>query len=698
MSILQRTDTASASTPSATSTAEVAEHAEYALGGCSGALPNTAQMHKDKMFYVCNRSILSEGTEYFPEIRGYITAVDISDEFIAVGSDGGSVCLIDRRTGATQTVQESSAVLSVRQAPGTVVWCTRDTLCISGENMASKQAYATNNIIVDLWVYQKESVLYIVSGTYNGKIEVRESEVQKADGQERKHTIQQTKETLSYKSEVQNISGVYRDGEISIAASFSSGKVGIFAYGTAERVLKKTDTLLAHRHSCTSAHWNPHRPQELITTSEDGTAVLWRYSTFWKAAEMYGAIGGPSVVSALMDSKNNVFLQTRTGGIYQATQSVQGGAECNLQHTVSGHTDAIVSVDTLGDLVLTGSCDRTVRIFQAGSCAPMLYEIARPVISGYTMAGAVFIDEDTVVSAADENILRVYKATNLYRQNRKKKEDAALSFTATQQELSLTTLPSNPEEKERCTVASVSLSEMGLLTNQFCEVGKVYGFPFEIKELKALPGKMVVLGCKSSQKEFSSLFVLNTEYQIVQRVEAHTLNITKIAVSPSQEHICTVGRDRKVALFGVVEGRERFAEAEVLPAFKSTDWGVKLLDVQRDHQREIFAVTFSSDGTAVYTSSRDKRLSTYSITEQGLSLVSQVETDGHVTALYHSRTLFQGTEEGEVIAGQRKTKLHSAPIQHITMVQTHPPKLLTATEDGVIKTTALSKVYHTSAH
>ncbi|KAI5131379.1 hypothetical protein NEPAR04_2248 [Nematocida parisii] len=428
---------------------------------------------------------------------------------------------------------------------------------------------------------------------------------------------------------------------------------------------------------------------------------------------------------------------------------------CNApSNIISGNLSGISHLSIKNNYLVTAN-GPTVRVFFI-SRNGNIEEIFRPVIDGFPVNSVItdwaimengkIISEDFSLITNSNNIIKVYKPTelfqirkrhcesaeklllkyneilreydlnsegsiqrnslnellvetesfleyikNIYNENDKNKNN--LPFTAIKQELSLTTLPHTPEKDDIQTVFENIKTDLGLSTNHFLEVDKIYGFPFEISTFIKYSKDLVLLGCKSSQRAFSNLFVLNSNLETVQKVFTHTKTITMIL---SQDNvIATLGKDRKIAIYRVKQGKANFSPEDTEESFRENDFGVEFLSSRIDHKKEILAAEMHD--TEIITSSKDKTVNTYSIQNEGLNLIKTDKVTVPATAIHvlminsHKYTML-GNNNGYIFINGNTKKLHNSRITNIRSYTSEDGQqfIITASEEGIIRTTKLS--------
>lgn len=410
----------------------------------------------------------------------------------------------------------------------------------------------------------------------------------------------------------------------------------------------------------------------------------------------------------------------------------------------SGNTGRIKSLHVSGNCIITAS-GPWVRIFKVQN--RRLCEVFRPIVDGFPING-VISDWNGQFLANSNNILKVYTPTQLYNivindmfskietlaeeyekclvqkktsinteqelaqktallRNKidicmpeRIQQNTQLPFTAVKQELSLTTVPvSHPSTEEIDYIYSTIQCDLGLANNHLVEKEKIYGFPFEISTITKAGDSMVLISCSSSQKEFSNLFVLNSQLEIVQKIFVHSKTITHVLVS--NKIVATIGKDRRIAVYKVcllssISKAEHITIHRTEKPGKIEDFGLELLDTRIDHRKSILAACIAEN--RIVTSSRDKTLITYTIDQEKLQIetVQQINTpitavkalDKAATALNTSinTRLVLGDDTGHMHIGPNKHKIHNSAITHIDLYRSDERDyFVTASEDGVLK-------------
>ncbi|KAM0681031.1 Elongator subunit elp2 [Glugoides intestinalis] len=362
------------------------------------------------------------------------------------------------------------------------------------------------------------------------------------------------------------------------------------------KTVELLQTLNGHSNWVNNACW---RNGKLYSVSSDKTARVWELSSnqtteFYTCTDM---IGAASELVGVAFIEGRLITQAKTGGIDK---------QLDNEYYITGHLSEVTDIDWKNEILLSGSLDQTTRLFY------MKHECARAQIHGFSITSVKFLPGDTVrfISSAQETIIRVFEATQAFFNNCI--EAKSLSIEE-ERETCKTEEPYNS-----CTakyVASAHLAELNLTneistaliedplsenslsTHVFKEIKKIYGHYFEVKNIAV--GKDLILSCnRSATKKFAGLFFWNLDGEKLQYIEAHELDIQRIAISSDEKYVLTVGRDQLVFLYLIEDN-------VVVPIKKFTE-----------HSRVVWDCAFSNDSTMFATCSRDGKLIIYDTLSQ----------------------------------------------------------------------------------
>lgn len=683
----------------------------FTSGGCN-ANSNTSALLGDTLLYAARRALMvvTDGAEaVIPPFASNITALSAKGSLVSVGSANGDVCAWAIQEhgggqGAALVLKEKvrGCVTALTFCGGYLVCSTREGIFFgkvakfeeNKENrdepgpsagLAESRLPLENDAVISMDGIEKRvgphTMHLLAMGLYGGGIVIAELVGS---------TLEIRHSSLGYKDPIRTIE-ICGDGRehVDFCCAIQNGKVAISRYDPTTGTQKRIGIIPAHKGRCLSARW-ANGPRSIITASDDGTSTKWvETSSGWECTRKFGDSGGPPIYNAMENSSGDVILQVDTGGFYKYKKD-EG---YKLARCVGGNTGPVVAIDALCDLIMTSSLDRTVRIYQLRGGSAV--EVARPLISGYEMVSAKFLDEMTLLTAASENILRVLRGTQSFLHQIGEprghgRED--LCIVAEMQELSLSNLPvSYLGDEDKKHIFSSLGTERSLSTGVFQEIHKEYGHPFEIQDVNVADG--IILSCnKSSSPAHSGLFVSNMDYELVQRIDVHDLNITRISVSRNKQMVACVGRDRKCSLYLVVRGRGNLegsaGAGRIYSEFREDGSGLACIAERRDHTRLIWDCVFSEDSSRLTTCGKDKQVITYKVTAEGLEILDVQKHEEEVTALAEGgefRAL--GTSSGKVLitrVNQGPTlshQLHNARINRLEIHEFGGARMLISVAD-----------------
>jgi WD40 repeat protein len=609
----------------------------FVFGGCNRGVFSAYE--DGRLFYAAHNMLLVHGntTEaVVPPFSSRITALSVDGDRVALGSAEGDIALLVGRE-VIVSAKAASSVSSVGIVGDILLSASRDLVQTwriprdpGASNLEKSEYRVPGEMVISVCGVEVEEKTVIVAGTYGGTVVVL------APGPGTRK--------LQFKSPIRTVDAfVERDEEerefALICGAIQDGRAFVLKYSPGN--LRRTGMISLYRGRCMSARWTAER--EIITSSDDGTVSKWVESNGWQSSQMFGEMGGPCVQNA-MGTEEGVILQMETGGFYRY------GREGYLERFVGGSTEAIVSIDQLEDLVLVACLDRSVRIYQARREG--VVEIYRPLIAGYEMVSALFLDLFTLVTAAQENVLRILRGTEGYRflleegRGKRVECDKDLCVLAGMQELSLSNIATEPESGKEKAFSTLG-TERALSSEVFQEIHKEYGHPFEVESLCVIKGKMILSANRASTCTHAKLVVSNMRYEVVQRIESHSQSITSICAAVDGTLVSSVGRDRRCTLYQAVS-REAASE-EITGEFKEGDCGLRMVCSVRDHKKMPTGSVFSRDSTHLSTCGRDGNVFRYRIQENGLKMVMNKGFGEEISSIEeYEDVLFLGSVSGDI--------------------------------------------------
>lgn len=703
-------------------------------GGCTSSSPNALAVLGRESFYINGSCILgSSGISYsVPEITPGISSFDVDAEHMSIGTSQGQIAFLsmhgdysaDEKSGDNNCLEEKSSapndafieslnrirakiagqpIFSIRHLNRQILCSTyTHAYFIQGSQILE---IPTASAVVDCSIAQVQSthegnktLTYLVLGMYSGVLTVfSTSDCSQRSSVAANGSIKTVSTRIS-----SEVSGTPK---LHICVGYATGNVGVFEYSIKTTALRRACSIPAHRSQCSSAKWTP--VNSILTSSMDGTASTWEMKeAHWVCTKRVGNQGSP-LYSAVADAHGAVHALAQGGGIcvFGIPQRFFPKKEKEPgEHILGGHTRRVRSVEVRNGLILTASDDRTIRMFRIEQGRAV--EVFRPLTGGHAIASASFITENTLIAAPEDTVMRVLEGTQLFAhsvsagEKKNQEQDLPLEcknipFTAGKQELSLTNLPVFAiSEEEKDQILRDFPTDVLLRTQQFHETQKVYGHPFESACVKCLDGSLILSASRASQKQHASLFITDARtYEVKERIDVHSLGITQIITTETQEHILTVGRDRLIAIFRYDRASKKVA----------------LLDTACHHRRAVLAAAFvevdaydQSRNISVITTGKDKMMHIYTMEEAGklalemsvhlpfaatgLAAVERREPSGHTPSLL----VLCGTSEGVVAVGvvqeRKKNQYHYHILAQVRICSTEIENITRYNEDTFVCT------------
>jgi elongator complex protein 2 len=263
------------------------------------------------------------------------------------------------------------------------------------------------------------------------------------------------------------------------------------------------------------------------------------------------------------------------------------------------------------------------------------HELARPQIHGYDLNAVSSLNDWKFVSGADEKVVRVFQTskatadlvnrlagnltdTEVYHLRRALMKN--LPSTANLPVLGLSNKESSTTDEELSTTLLHTLNTPPLedhLSRYTLspELEKLYAHPSEIIALSTShSSKYIASTCKATTPENAVIRIFNTtNYAEIAILKAHNLTVVKLAWSPNDKFLLSVGRDRQWTLF-------------------DTDNWTIVKSCPKAHARIVWDVSFAplAFGSAFITGSRDKCIKVWS--GEGWGCVATVKFAEAVTA------------------------------------------------------------------
>ncbi|KAJ1960252.1 Elongator subunit elp2 [Dispira parvispora] len=448
-----------------------------------------------------------------------------------------------------------------------------------------------------------------------------------------------------------------------------------------------------HPAQWTDGRWE--QPTRFVSSSADKSMIIWSPDSstgIWISESRVGEMGGMSLGfcdGTFSPDGQYLLAHSASGSFHLWRRPSHSDTEASTSMwepriAISGHTKAVqdVSWDPHGLFVVSVSLDQSARLFApwtrpaASSDDQTLstwHEVARPQIHGYDLQCLAFTGNYQYVSGADEKVLRVFDATGMFveslaaisnrpelRQDtatrplganlpalglsNKAVFEADLQTVEAQEEDFLarqyTTMGRGTGDTLRQAPQSPPLEDYLKQYTLWPETGKVYGHGYELIAVAAShDGTVVASCCRATSEKHAVIRLVDTQQwlEYTAPLAGHSLTITRIQFSHSDQWILSVSRDRSWTL----HRRQPENPTSTLPEYQ-------LVHTQsKAHTRIIWDASWSHDDTVFATGSRDKcvKLWTMAPEAEGTTppqLLTTIKFEDSVTAVAFAPALIGG--------------------------------------------------------
>ncbi|CRG88755.1 Elongator complex protein 2 [Talaromyces islandicus] len=425
--------------------------------------------------------------------------------------------------------------------------------------------------------------------------------------------------------------------------------------------------LLGHEDWIYTANWNPNADKtQLLSASADNSLTIWEPDAttgVWVTIERMGEISA---------QKGSTTATGSTGGFWIGLWSPDGEQVVSLGRTgswrawehdqeadfwqqklgITGHVRSVNDIqwDSRGSYLLSTSSDQTSRLYaqwlRDGSSS--WHEFSRPQIHGYDLNCLDSLGPAKFVSGADEKLLRVFNEPKQIAQLLEKlcaispPADDELPETANIPVLGL----SNKAAGEDMTV--MDDQAMGNQGNNESEAAppvllpmhqppledylsrhtlwpeyeKLYGHGFEISAVAVSHDRsLIATACKASSIDHAVIRLYDTKdwHEIKPSLAAHSLTITALSFSETDEYLLSVGRDRQFAVF-----KRDHAEPSTFSLLTSNP---------KAHSRMILDAAWAPVSPIFATAGRDKSVKLWQMKSDTFECVSTISLSTPVTSL-----------------------------------------------------------------
>ncbi|KAH8689689.1 putative RNA polymerase II Elongator subunit [Talaromyces proteolyticus] len=426
--------------------------------------------------------------------------------------------------------------------------------------------------------------------------------------------------------------------------------------------------LLGHEDWIYTANWNPNAEKtQLLSASADNSLTIWEpdpTTGVWVTTDRMGEISS---------QKGSTSATGSTGGFWIGLWSPDGKQVVSLARTgswrawyydeesdfwqqklgVTGHVRSVNDIqwEARGAYLLSTSSDQTSRLYaewlRDGSSS--WHEFSRPQIHGYDLNCLDTLGPARFVSGADEKLLRVFNEPKQIAQLLEKLCDITPS---TNDELPETAnIPvlglSNKAAGEDVTIADNEMANRGKNESEAAppialpmhqppledylarhtlwpEHEKLYGHGYEISAVAVSHDRsLIATACKASSIDHAVIRLYDTRdwHEIKPSLTAHSLTITSLCFSETDNYLLSVGRDRQFAVF-------KRDEADPL---KFTT----LTSNPKAHSRMILGAAWAPipEPLVFATAGRDKSVKLWQMKSDTFECVSTISLKSAVTSL-----------------------------------------------------------------
>lgn len=421
-----------------------------------------------------------------------------------------------------------------------------------------------------------------------------------------------------------------------------------FSLGGKKFALSLESVLQGHENWVYSVHWNQHpvtKALQLLSSSMDKSMLIYTYdreAEMWTEKVRVGEVGGNTL--GFYGGKFHPNGKSIIGVGFQGSLHLWHSSDENDRIWTpgiiqSGHFKEVKDIawEPRGDFLISTSTDQTTRVHSCWDNSTY-HEIARPQVHGYDMQCLTVLSRYKFASAAEEKIVRIFKAPanfvenfrNLVTQTATDEIDSegneivksnqkgasvpslGLSNKVVYDE-DLTSESNVAVEGKRfkdeypenyfipITMASPPTEEYLIQNTLWPEMQKLYAHGYEIFSLAASrDGSLLASACKATTLEHAEIILWNTStWKIQQRLRSHKLTITQMKFSSDGKRLLAVSRDRRWSLF------EKDSDSVNFQLISTTDKNNGI------HERLIWCCDWSHDDNFFATGSRDGKVAVW---------------------------------------------------------------------------------------
>ncbi|KAF9822433.1 hypothetical protein SFRURICE_017708 [Spodoptera frugiperda] len=374
----------------------------------------------------------------------------------------------------------------------------------------------------------------------------------------------------------------------------------------------------------------------LLSSSLDKTVIIWEPESspskgegdgVWVERVRVGEVGGNGLgfYGSKFGPGGNSFLAHGYNGSFHIWRCCKETGQWQPSVVCGGHFSSVEDVkwERQGRYLMSVSADQTTRVHAPWrtELGTEWHEIARPQVHGYDLSSLALVSSTIFASAAEEKVIRVFKAPHNFVQNYRNitgeviEGDTGGPEGAAVPSLGLSNKAVFIGEDEQgdadddndgyfvpVDMSEPPTEETLMQHTLWPELQKLYGHGYEVYSLAASPdGTLLASACKATTAEHAAVLLWDTTtWEQKQKLVSHQLTATQLAFSPNSQYLVSVSRDRRWTLYQRQQDTDSF---EIIANTDRTN-GV--------HTRIIWCCAWTQDSKAFATGSRDGKVCIWS--------------------------------------------------------------------------------------
>ncbi|XP_046965121.1 elongator complex protein 2 isoform X2 [Vanessa cardui] len=372
----------------------------------------------------------------------------------------------------------------------------------------------------------------------------------------------------------------------------------------------------------------------LLSSSLDKTIIIWQpesHGGVWVESVRVGEVGGNGLGFYGSRFGQDAFMGHGYNGSLHIWKLDKETNQWQPSVVVGGHFGGVEDIrwEGQGRYLLSVSLDQTTRLHapwnRPDGGGAEWHELGRAQVHGYDVRAAASLAPARFVSAADEKVLRVFRAPHYFLLNYRNIVGDTLGDDG-----------DGDVGPEGASVPSLGLSNKAVFSGDehatgddndgyfvpvelkeppteetlmqntlWPETHKLYGHGYEVQCADAsADGSLLASAARAAAAAHAAVLLWDTStWQQIQKLVSHNLTVTQLAFSPDSRRLLSVSRDRRWTVFHRIPDSNHF---EIAASTDKTN-GV--------HTRIIWCCGWAWDGSVFGTGSRDGKLCIWSKTE-----------------------------------------------------------------------------------